>query len=208
MNCETAKNLIQAYLEGRLPRLERNEFVYHVTECGACETEVLEHRQVFRALRSLERFEAPSRIQVGVLAHLRAEGKIHEPSFPLLRRVLDAFLDLPARVRYPLAALVAVAVMYLPVGFILTGTRGSLAGVAEALGRGVLWLQDLLGGIAVKEDVEPYARTARTVGHAAAEVVSPVAVLLLVVAALTIVGYVSARFMRRRRSSGHALLSL
>jgi anti-sigma factor RsiW len=208
MNCETAKNLIQAYLEGRLPRLERNEFVYHVTECGGCETEVLEYRQVFRALRSLERFEAPSRIQVGVLAHLRAEGKVHEPSFPLLRRLVDAFLGLPARVRYPVSALVAVVVMYLPVGFILAGTRGSLAGIAEALGRGVLWVQDLLGGIAVKEDVEPYARTARTVGHAAAEVVSPVAVLLLAVAVFTIVGYVSARFLRRRRSSSHAMFSL
>ena len=38
MNCETAKNLVQPYLEGRLPTLERNEFVYHVTECGVCET--------------------------------------------------------------------------------------------------------------------------------------------------------------------------
>jgi anti-sigma factor RsiW len=205
MNCETAKNLIQAYLEGRLPRLERNEFVYHVTECGVCETEVLGYRQVFRALRSLERFEAPSRIQVGVLAHLRAEGKIHEPSFPLFRRALDALLVLPARVRYPVAGLVAVAVMYLPVGFILAGSRGSLAAGAEALGRGVLWIQDTLGGIAVKEDVEPYARTARTVSHAAAEVVSPMAALLFILAVLALVAYVSARFLRRRRSSGHAM---
>ena len=208
MNCETAKNLMQPYLEGRLPTLERNEFVYHVTECGACETEVLAYRQVFRALRSMERFEAPSRIQVGVLAHLQAEGLIHEPRFPLFRRVLDAFLDLPARVRYPVAALAAVAVMYLPVGFILAGTRGSIAGIAETLARGVLWLQGVFGGVSTRTNVEPYTRAARTVTHAAAEVISPVAAMLLVVALVAVVALAAARILRRKKPSGHALFTL
>jgi di/tricarboxylate transporter len=202
MNCETAKNLIQPYLEGRLPTLERNEFVYHVTECGACETEAIAYRQVFRALRSMERLEAPSRIQVGVLAHLQAEGLIHEPRFPLFQRVFDAFLDLPARVRYPVAALTAVAVMY------LAGTRGSVAGVAETLARGVLWVQGALGGVSNRANVEPYTRAARTVTHAAAEVVSPVAVMVLVLALVAVVALAAARLVRRKKPSGHALFTL
>ncbi len=207
MNCEAAKNLIQPYLEGRLPTLERNEFVYHVTECGACETEVLSFRQVFRALRTMERFDAPSRIQVGVLAQLQAEGLIHEPRFPLIKRALDAFLDLPARVRYPVAALGAVAVMYLPVGILLAGTRGSLARATETVARGVLWAQGLLGGLADRTNVEPYTRAARTVTHAAAEVVSPIAVLLLVAALVGVVAFTTARIVRRKKPSGHALFT-
>jgi hypothetical protein len=207
MNCETAKNLMQAYLERRLPQLERNEFVYHVTECGACETDVLAYRQVFRALRSLERFEAPSRVHVGVLAHLRAEGLVHEPRFPLLRRALDAFLDLPARARYPAAAVVAVAVMYIPVALVLTGTRGSIAGSTEALARGVLWVQNAVAVLLAKADVEPYARAARTVTHAAGELISPLAALGLVAVLVGVVAYASARAVRRKKPSGHALFT-
>jgi anti-sigma factor RsiW len=208
MNCETAKNLIQPYLEGRLPTLERNEFVYHVTECGACETEVLQYRQVFRALRTMERFEAPSRVAVGVLAHLRAEGLIHEPRFPRFQRVLDAFLDLPAKVRYPVAAFAAVAVMYIPVGFVLAGTRGSIAGMAERVARAVVWFQTTLGGVSAKADVEPYTRAARTVTHAAAEIAAPIVASLLVVTLVGVVAFTAARFVRRKKTSGHALFSI
>ncbi len=208
MNCETAKNLIQPYLEGRLPTLERNEFVYHVTECGACETNVLSYRQVFRALRSMERLEAPGRVQVGVMAHLHAEGLIHEPRFPLFKRVLDAFLDLPARVRYPVAALAAVVVMYLPVGFILAGARGSVAGAAETLARGALWFQGVFDGLSSRTNVEPYTRAARTVTHAAAEVAWPIATILLVAALVAVVAFTAARIVRRKKPSGHALFSL
>jgi putative zinc finger protein len=207
MNCETAKNLVQPYLEGRLPTLERNEFVYHVTECGACETEVLAYRQLFRSLRSLERFEAPSRIQAGVLAHLQAEGLIHEPRFPVIKRVLDRFLDLPAKVRYPAAALAAVAVMYIPVGFILTGTRGSIAGATEAVARGVLWLQSTAGSVSARTNVEPYTRAARTVSHAAAEAFSPLAAFALVVAIIAVVAFMAARIVRRKKPSGNALFN-
>jgi len=208
MNCETAKNLIQPYLEGRLPTLERNEFVYHVTECGACETEVLAYRQLFRSLRSLERFEAPSRIQAGVLAHLQAEGMIHEARFPLVKRALDRFLDLPARVRYPAAALAAVALMYIPVGFILAGTRGSIAAGTEAVARGVLWVQSTVGDVSARTNVEPYTRAARTVSHAAAEAFSPLAALVLVAALVAVVAFTAARIVRRKKPSGNALFTL
>ena len=207
MNCETAKNLIQPYLEGRLPTLERNEFVYHVTECGACETEVLKYRQLFRGLRSLERFEAPSRIQAGVLAHLQAEGMIHEPRFPVIKRGLDRFLDLPAKVRYPAAALAAVAVMYLPVGFILTGTSGSLARATESVARAVLWLQSTAGDVSARTNVEPYTRAARTVSHAAAEAFSPLAAFVIVVALIAVVAFMAALIVRRKKT-GNALFSL
>ena len=207
MNCETAKNLIQPYLEGRLPTLERNEFVYHVTECGACETEVLKYRQLFRGLRSLERFDAPSRIQAGVLAHLQAEGLIHEPRFPVIKRALDRFLDLPAKVRYPAAAMAAVALMYLPVGFILAGTRGSIAGATESVARGVLWLQSTAGDMSARTNVEPYSRAARTVSHAAVEAFSPLAGFMVVVAVVAVVAFMAARIVRRKKPSGNALFN-
>ena len=206
MNCETAKNLIQPYLEGRLANLERNEFVYHVTECAGCEAEVIEYREVFGVLRALPRCEPPSRLGVAVMAHLRAEGLVHDPRFPALHRAADAFLDLPARVRYPAAALIAVAVLYVPVAFILAGTRGSLAGTTEAVARGVLWLQGAFAGVAALVSVDSYARTAKTVAHAATALVSP-GTFLLAALAVGVVGYSMSVIMRRKRHSGHATFS-
>jgi hypothetical protein len=139
---------------------------------------------------------------------LRAEGLIHEPRFPRFQRVLDAFLDLPAKVRYPVAAFAAVAVMYIPVGFVLAGTRGSIAGMAERVARAVVWFQTTLGGVSAKADVEPYTRAARTVTHAAAEIAAPIVASLLVVTLVGVVAFTAARFVRRKKTSGHALFSI
>jgi hypothetical protein len=206
MNCETAKNLIQPYLEGRLASLDRNEFVYHVTECGACEAEVIEYREVFRALRVLPHLQPPDRLNVAVMAHLRAEGLVHEPRFPVLRRAVDAFLGLPARVRYPAAALAAVLVLYAPVAVVLAGARGSIAGMAEAIARAVVWMQGAASAVAGLASFDPYARTARTVAHAATELISPGALVLVAIVAAALV-YSMSLVMRRKRPSGHAMFS-
>jgi anti-sigma factor RsiW len=207
MNCETAKNLVQAYLEGRLPVLERNEFVHHVTECGACETEVIAYREVFRALREAPRFDAPERLEIAVLAHLRAEGLVHEPKFSAARRAADGFLALPAKARYPLAALAVVAVLYVPVAIGLGSGGRSVAGLAESFARVVLWVQGAMAGAPGITVFEPYVRAARTVIHAAGGLVSPLALVIAVAAAGALV-YSMSRVVRRKRPSGHALFSL
>lgn len=206
MNCETTKNLIQLYLEGRLAVLERNEFVYHVTECASCEQEVIEYREVFRVLRKLPRMQPPERLSIAVMAHLRAEGLVHEPRFRALRRATDAFLELPARVRYPVAALVAVLVLYVPVALILAGTRGSVAGTTEAIARAAVRLQGALAGVAALATFEPYVRTAKTVAHAASALFSPGAFVVAAVLVAVVV-YSMSLVVRRKRHSGHATFS-
>lgn len=207
MNCETAQSLMQSYLEGRLPTLERNEFVYHVTECAACESEVIEYRDVFRCLREMPRLEAPTRLGVGVMAHLRAEGLIHEPRFPWARRALDRYFAVSARVRYPVTAVVLIAVLYAPVALILSGTRGSIAGAAEGFARAILWIQGTLASIATVSALEPYVRVARTVFSAAGAYVSPGMLIAAAIIAAIIV-LTAARHGRRKRPSGHAMFSL
>jgi anti-sigma factor RsiW len=207
MNCETAKNLMQLYLEGRLATLERNEFVYHVTECAACEAEVIEYRDLFRCLREMPRFDAPPRIGVAVLAHLRAEGVIHESRFPWAQRMRDRYFSVPARLRYPATAAVLVMMLYVPVAIILAGTRGSLASVAEQFARAVLWIQDLFTSLVSVAALEPYVRTVRTVFNAVAAYVSPG--MLIAAALIAAVIVLSAtRYGRRKRPSGHAIFSL
>ncbi len=204
MQCETAKTLMQPYLEGRLPTLERNEFVYHVTECGACEREVIVYRDVFRSLREMRRFDPPERLSVGVMAHLHAEGLIHEPRFPLAHRLLDAFLAVPASLRYPATALAAIVLLYGPVALILSSGHDWIAGATETLARGVLWMQHTVSSLIAVEAVEPYVRTARTLFHAVALVVSPVMLIAAAVVAGMIV-YLTTRVGRRKRPSGHAM---
>lgn len=207
MNCETAKNLMQAYLEGRLATLERNAFVYHVTECAVCESEVIEYRDVFRCLRELPRLEAPSRLGVAVLAHLHAEGLIHEPRFPWAHRVLGRYFAVPARVRYPATAVLLIAILYTPVALILSGTRGSIAGTAEGFARAVLWIQGTVASLGTIAVLEPYVRVARTVFGAVTAYVSPG---MLIAAALVaaVILLAATRHGRRKRPSGHAIFSL
>lgn len=207
MDCQTAQNLMQTYLEGRLASLERNEFVYHVTECAACESEVIEYRDLFRCLKEMPRLDAPPRIGVAVMAHLRAEGVIHEPRFPWAHRALDQYFAVPARVRYPLTAALLIAVLYAPVALILSGTRGSLAGAAEGFARAVLWIQGTLASLGTVAAFEPYVRAVRTVFGAVSAVVSPGMLIAAALVAAVIV-LSAARHGRRKRPSGHAMFSL
>jgi anti-sigma factor RsiW len=207
MNCETTQNLVQPYLEGRLATLERNEFVHHVTECAACEAEVLAYREIFDALREMPRLEAPSRLSVSVLAHLRAEGLAHEPRFSVLGRVSDRFFALPSWIRYPSAAFLVIALLYIPVGLLLGNADHSIVELAGTLARSVVWVRGKVTAFPGVTALDTYARAVRTVVHATGAVVSPVTWLIImgvVVAALFSVS----RILRRKRQSGHALFSL
>jgi anti-sigma factor RsiW len=207
MNCETATTLVQSYLEGRLATLERNEFVYHVTECGACEREVIAYRELFHTLRDLPTVEAPSRLSVGVLATLRAEGLVHEPRFSVLGRFTDHFLALPGQLRYPLAALFVIAFLYIPVALVLGNLGSSIAGAAESLARGVVWTRGLATDLPSVAGLDTYVRAARTIVHAAGAVVSPVT-WLVVIGVVAGALYSMSRILRRKRQSEHAVFSL
>jgi hypothetical protein len=206
MNCETAQNLVQPYLEGRLATLERNEFVHHVTECGACEREVIAYRELFQGLREMPLSEAPGRLSVGVMAALRAEGLVHEPGFSGLRRFTDGFFALPAPVRYPATALAVIALLYIPVALLLGTTAGSIAGAAESLARGVVWVRGLVTDIPSAAGFDTYVRLARTIVHAAGAVISPVT-WLVVIGVVAGALYSMSRILRRKKQSEHAVFS-
>ena len=204
MQCEKANDLIQPYLEGRLATLERNEFVHHVTECASCERDVLAYRELFQGLRELSHVEAPERLSVGVLAALRAEGVVHDQ--PLPGRVTDRFLSLPGQIRYPLAALIVIAFLYVPVALVLGNAGSSIAGAAESLARGVVWARSLTTDFPGVTGLDTYVRAARTILHAAGGVVSPLtwlAVIGVIVAAL----FSMSRVLRRKRQSDHAVFN-
>lgn len=206
MNCETTKNLIQPYLEGRLATLERNEFVYHVTECAACERDVIAYRELFQSLRDLPRLEAPGRLAVGVLAQLRAEGLVYEPRFSAVRRVTDGFFGLPARIRYPVAALAVISILYIPVALVLGNAGRSIAGLAESVARAVVWTRGIVTDFPGTSAFDTYVRAARTIVHAAGAVVSPVTGLMIV-GVVGVAVYSMSRILRRKRHSGNAIFS-
>lgn len=206
MNCEIAKNLVQPYLEGRLATLERNEFVHHVTECAACEAEVIVYREMFETLREMPRLEAPSRLAVSVLAELRAEGLAHEPSFSALRRFSDKFFALPSWVRYPSAAFAVIAFLYAPVALMLGNADHSIVELAGSLARAVVWVRGAVAAFPGVTMLDTYARAVRTVVHATGAVISPATWLVILVVVGAAVFSVS-RILRRKRQSGHALFS-
>jgi anti-sigma factor RsiW len=206
MNCETAKNLIQPYLDGRLATLERNDFVYHVTECASCEAEVIAYRGMFQALHVLPRLDAPPRLSAGVMAALRAEGLVHEPRFSRARGFTDRFFALPAPVRYPVAAFAVIALLYLPVAGVLGNAGSSIAGAAETLARAVVWLRGLAADLPGVAGLDTYVRAARTIVHAAGAVMSPVT-WLAVGAVVAVALYSMSRLLRRKRHSEHAMFS-
>lgn len=204
MNCENTQNLVQPYLEGRLATLERNEFVHHVTECAACEAEVLAYRAVFDALREMPRLEAPSRLSISVMAHLRAEGLAHEPRFTVLRRLSDRFFALPSWIRYPSAAFAVIAFLYAPVALLLGNADHSIVELAGSLARAVVWVRGQVAEFPGVTAFDTYARAVRTVVHATGAMVSPLTLII----GLAVVGaavFSVSRIVRRKRQSGHAL---
>lgn len=114
MNCETVRKLSQDYLERRLAQLDRHEFLRHVDECSSCERELVGYRDVFTFLGTMRAMEPPRGFQNAVVSRLKSEGLIHRPRVSPLRRWADAFLSLPGPAKYPLAAIVVVAALYVP----------------------------------------------------------------------------------------------
>jgi len=216
MNCQTVRNSVQEYLEGRLPRLERNEFVSHVSECNACEEEVLAYREVFGGLKTMEREEAPTRISLAVMAHLKAEGRIYETPVPVVARVVGRFLALPGIARYPLAAALLIAVLYVPLAALLGLMRGSVTSATSVLTSAYVTATDALSGVSQLatffDALGSYARALKAVHGAVFTLASAAGNNLLAIGiglALVATAVFAARMIaRRKRSSDHAIFGL
>ena len=140
MNCQTVKKLNQDYLERRLAQLDRNEFLRHVDECTSCERELVNYRDVFTFLGAMAPVETPWGFQNAVISQLKSEGVVHRPRITPARRWARGFFGLPGLAKYPLAAAIVVAALYLPLRLAFS-LAGGAAGKATVLATN--WLLSL-----------------------------------------------------------------
>ncbi len=209
MNCNFIKDHVQDYLEGRLVALDRNMFVRHVDECPACESEVVEFREVFSGLREMDRMDAPPGLQGVVISRLKEDGVIYERKVPALIRVLERFMALPGFARYPVAAFVVVASLYFPLAAVLGLARGFAVSFTDFVTKVYMVASTAVSGIAFFErlidSVGRYARAITALLRALGSAASENTWLVGVVAAtmLTIILIVS-MVTRRKRSAQHA----
>jgi hypothetical protein len=205
VKCTTVNNIVQDYLEARLPVLDRNEFVRHVSECAECEAAVLAWREVFSRLRRIERVRAPERVSRGVMSHLRAEGLVHEPRVPAPRRLVARFLALPAVTKYPLAAALVVATLYVPLAAVLGLAGGSYGSYTEALTSAYGTVEGALRGVSflsrVLDSLANHVRAAGAVAQALVSVLASAGVERLLLGGALVVGSaaLAASWLARRK---------
>jgi hypothetical protein len=212
VNCETVRKLSQDYLERRLPQLDRNEFLRHVNECGPCERELVNYRDVFTFLGAMEPVEAPRGFQNTIISQLKSEGIIHQPEISAVRRWVNAFRALPGIVKYPLAATAAIAALYFPL-MVAISMAGGTAGKAIVIAANwLVSMGDTLGEVSfftrLWDVLNGYARALGTVANALATLLSSSGGMWIVgvgaVVALSAILLIS-RVVRKRSSSNAPL---
>jgi len=209
VNCEFVKKHVQDYLEGRLVALDRNAFIRHVDECPACEEEVFAYREVFSCLREMRRLDPPSSLEGAVVARLKNEGVIYETKVPVVVRLLEGFLGLPALARYPVAAAVVIAALYFPLAALVGLMRGAAVSFTDFVThaydisrRAVVSLEFFEHLFdSARDYAKAFAALAKALATAAAE--NPWLLGAGVATILTIVLIVSV-VTRRKRSEQHA----
>jgi len=131
MNCKDTHKLIHSYLDGDLDGAARSALDGHVATCAACAKEVAAYREIDGMLGVLERAEAPASLSDGVIARLRAGGRIRtEP----VRARGGILAKIPGRWRIPAAAVAVVfiaAIVFPSTISTLTGLAGKSAVVAS-----------------------------------------------------------------------------
>jgi hypothetical protein len=176
VNCRTVKKISQEYLERRLAQLDRHEFLRHIDECTSCERELVNYRDVFTFLGRLEPVETPHGFQNGIISQLKSEGVIHEPKIAPLRRWAAAFLGLPGAAKYPLAAAVVIAALYLPLKLAFTLAGGAAGKATVAVTSWLVSASNALGEVSVFtrawELLAGYARALGTVLNACGSLLS------------------------------------
>lgn len=216
MRCATVHTLTQEYLEGRLPKLDRNEFVHHVSGCDACENQVLAYRELFGSLGRLPRFDAPRGVTTAVIMALREEGVIRPQKATFSQKMLGRFLALPAPAKYPLAASVVVAALYSPIAALLGLMGGSVSSVTGKIADLYVSVETAMRGVAVLgrvfDAVGDYASAATALFRACASLISSASESLLyggmgILAVLTGV-FILSMIAKRRKASRHATHSI
>jgi len=216
MRCATVHNLIQEYLEGRLPKLDRNEFVHHVSECEACENEVLIYRELFGSLGRLPHFDVPRVVVPSVIAELRSVGVIRPQKVSVARKLLGRFLALPAPAKYPLAASIVVAALYSPIAALLGLMGGSVTSVTDKIADLYVSIETAMNGVSVLgrvlDTVSDYLRAFAVLLRASASVVSSANEnlyyggmgILAVISCVLLLSLIA----KRRKASRHATHSI
>jgi hypothetical protein len=205
--------MIQDYLERRLVQLDRHEFLRHIDECAACERELVNYRDVFTFLGGMEPFESPRGFQNAIISQLKSEGQIHEPRVSPARRWADKVLALPGVAKYPLAAVLVIAALYLPLKLVI-GSAGEAVGKATVLVTDFLvTMSGRLGEVSVLsrtwDALCGYGRALQTILSAFVSLVSSSGEGLMMlgggaVVALTAILLIS-RFLRKRSSDNAPL---
>jgi len=198
---------MQDYLDGRLVALDRNAFIRHVDECQACEAEVVAYREVFAGLREMKRFYAPPGLQGVVVSRLKQEGIIYERKVPVVVRVLERFLSLPAMARYPVAALVVVSALYFPLAALLGLGRGVAVSFTDFMTHAYDLCSEAVRGLVFMEHVfeaaREYAKVFMTLSRALAVAASENAWLVGLGAATILTIVLIASMVTRRKRSAH-----
>ena len=66
MNCTIVQSSLSAYLDGCLPKEERERVALHVARCGRCQSRLEELAQVRKAVRSLPAVAVPARVSTAL----------------------------------------------------------------------------------------------------------------------------------------------
>lgn len=215
MNCETTRSLIQDYLDRRLVQLDRHEFLRHIDECAACERELVSFRDVYTFLGAMEPMETPRGFQNAVVSQLKSEGRIYEKKASFFRRRAAAFVALPGVAKYPLAAVLVIAALYLPLKLVLGLAGGAAVKTTVLATEALVALRETIGDATVLarlwETLTDYARVLETIVGACLSALpsaseSPVVFAVSTAVVLSSVLLV-VRFVRKRSSHNASVRS-
>jgi predicted anti-sigma-YlaC factor YlaD len=215
VNCETTRYLIQDYLDRRLVQLDRHEFLRHVDECAACERELVSYRDVYTFLGSMEQIDTPRGFQNTIVSQLKSEGKIYEKKVSPARRWAGRFLALPGVAKYPLAATLVIAALYLPLKLAMALAGGATVKATVFLTDAFIAVRDTLGEATVFTRIwdvlTGYARVLQTILGACLSVLpsaseSPALFGVVVAVALSTILLI-VRFVRKRSSNNASVRS-
>jgi len=163
VKCETVKNLVYDYCDGRLFGLERKLFEEHVSSCADCSRELEEQKAFFVLLDTLKPEQPPVWFEETVIRKLKLEGVIYQPKVPFVRKAAAAFNRTPNAVKYPATALATVAAAYIPLHFLVLILKGVLGKAAVIGSESLVAVEQTLEGISFfSRFFEVIARDLRT----------------------------------------------
>jgi hypothetical protein len=89
MNCESCKNLLQAYLDGELEGEKFTEIEHHIEHCASCKAELARLLRVRDLLKDLKEVEVPPGEREAFINALRNRIRAEEVHFTVERRPIN-----------------------------------------------------------------------------------------------------------------------